>query len=285
MKTGLFAVNMIPTVGPAELAKIGRLAEDLGYESLWAGEHPLLPDPAGPFDPRMPLVDPVTVLSFLSAITTRIKLATGILLLPLRNPVILAKQIASLDVLSAGRVILGIGMGYIEEEALAVGVPFADRAARGREYLEAMRSLWNDPKPNYQGKYVNFRNVDAHPRPVQRDVRVVIGGHTPLALRRTITHAHGWYGFGLTPHAAARFMDALRDEAAVTGRPETLGPLEITVTPPRGWLARDTFEQYVEVGVNRLVLYPPDGIKLGQLEEYVKTHAEYAARAGVTATA
>ncbi|MFD0570574.1 TIGR03619 family F420-dependent LLM class oxidoreductase [Kitasatospora gansuensis] len=175
-KLGLFAVNMEPTVGPAELAPLAALTEELGYESLWAGEHPVFPDPPttdSPWNPRMPLVDPVVTLAYLAGITTRLRLATGILLLPLRQPVLLAKQLASLDVLSGGRVIMGFGMGYIRKEAEVFGIGFADRAARGEEHLAAMRSLWHDEHPFFQGRFVDFKGVDAHPRPVQSDLHVV----------------------------------------------------------------------------------------------------------------
>lgn len=275
-RIGLFSLNTDPTVRPDALAQVATLAEGLGYESLWVGEHPILPDPPSPdspFDPRLRLSDPLVVLSFLAAITQRVKLATGLVLLPLRNPVILAKQLASLDVLSGGRLMFGFGMGYIEPEAAAVGVPFAGRAARAVEYLEAMRSLWHDDKPAYHGRHVDFDHVDAHPRPVQSDLHVVTGGHTPGALRRAVTHAHGWYGFMLRPEQAAEHVRGLRDAAAEHPRPERFGPLEITVTP-RGRLTRERLAEFREAGVHRLVLFPPPGLSLSDLDEYVREHAE-----------
>src|SRR5262245_17902119 len=195
---GLFSLNTDPIVRPEALARVAVLAEELNYDSLWVGEHPVLPDPPSPdspFDPRLPLSDPVVVLSFLAGITSRVRLGTGLLLLPLRNPVILAKQLASLDVLSGGRLMFGYGLGYLRPETAAAGVPYAERAARAQEYLEAMRSLWHDDKPAYHGRHVDFDHVDAHPRPMQSDLHVVTGGMSPAALRRAVTHAHGWYGF------------------------------------------------------------------------------------------
>lgn len=276
---GLFALNMYPAVTPVSLAGIAVLAEDLGYESIWVGEHPVLPDPPGPdspFDPRLHLIDPVVMLSFLAAATERIRLATGILLLPLRNPVVLAKQLASLDVLSGGRTTLGFGVGYIQPEAAAVGIPYKDRAHRAREHLEAMRSLWHDDKPAYHGRYVDFAGVDAHPRPVQADFNVVAGGHSPLALRRAVTHAHGWYGFGLTPQAVAVMKRGLEHEAERHERPEHLGPLEITVTPPRTALTPGMVAQYQKLGVDRLVLFPPDGLGADALKQYVRDNSVFA---------
>jgi probable F420-dependent oxidoreductase len=278
---GLFALNSEPTLSPEALARVAVLAEELGYESFWAGEHPVLPDPPSPdspFDPRLPLADPVVVLSFLAAITRRVRLATGVLLLPLRNPVILAKQLASLDVLSGGRLMVGYGLGYIRPEAAAVGVPYAERAARSLEYLAAMRSLWHDDKPAYHGRFVDFDHVDAHPRPAQSDVHVATGGMSPGALRRAVTHAHGWYGFMLRPEEVAAHVRGLREAAEIVDRPPRLGPLEITVTP-RGRLDRDSVEEFRAAGVHRLVLSPRAGLDQAALEDYVREHAELIAPA------
>ncbi|MEV7028343.1 TIGR03619 family F420-dependent LLM class oxidoreductase [Kitasatospora sp. NPDC093558] len=275
-KVGLFAVNMRPTVGPGELLPLALLLEELGYESVWAGEHPVLPDPPtpdSPWDPRMPLVDPVVTLSFLAGVTTRLRLATGILLLPTRHPVVLAKQFASLDVLSGGRAILGFGMGYIPKETEVLGIGFEDRAARGEEHLAAMRALWHAQSPSFEGRYVRFDGIDAHPRPVQRALPVVAGGNTPAALRRAVTSAHGWYGWALTPQEVREHKEALRRTAERHGRPAELGPLEITVTPPQGPLGKAEFDRYREAGVDRLVIYPRFGLTVAELHGYVHDHA------------
>ena len=273
---GLFALNSGPTLSPDALAGVATLAEEAGYESFWVGEHPVLPDPPSPdspFDPRLALADPIVVLSFLAAITRRVRLATGVLLLPLRNPVILAKQLASLDVLSGGRLMVGLGLGYIRPEAAAVGVPYAGRAARSMEYLAAMRSLWHDDKPAYHGRFVEFDHVDAHPRPAQSDLHVVTGGMSAGALRRAVSHAHGWYGFMLRPEQVAAHVRGLREAAEIVDRPPHLGPLEITVTP-RGRLDRDSVEEFRAPGVHRLVLSPRTGLDQVALEDYVREHAE-----------
>jgi probable F420-dependent oxidoreductase len=276
LRVGLFNVNAEPTVAPASLAKIAALAEALGYDSIWAGEHPILPDPPGNgsrFDPRLRICDPLTVLSFLAMATQRIRLATGLLILPLHNPVILAKQLASLDVLSSGRLTFGFGMGYIEPEAAAVGVPFAERTELAMEYLAAMHSLWYDDRPGFAGKHVSFRDVDAHPRPVQQPVPVVVGGESRAAFRRAVTCAHGWYGFMLRPDEVAACLDGLRDAATRASRPEQLGPLEITVTP-KGRLTPELIGRFRQAGVHRLVLCPPDGLTVAGLEDYLRAQAD-----------
>jgi probable F420-dependent oxidoreductase len=276
LRVGLFNVNTEPTIQPSSLAQIGTLAEALGYDSVWVGEHPILPDPSdreGRFDPRLRICDPLTVLSFLAMATHRIRLATGLIVLPLHNPVILAKQLASLDILSSGRLTFGFGMGYIESEAAAVGVPFAERTQMAMEFLGAMHSLWYDERPGFVGKHVSFQGVDAHPRPVQQPIPVVAGGHSRAAFRRAVTRAHGWYGFMLRPDEVTACLEGLRNAAAGLHRPEQLGPLEITVTP-KGRLTPELVGRFRQAGVHRMVLCPPDGLTLAGLEGYLRRHAE-----------
>ena len=178
--------------------RVAQLAEELGYDSLWAGEHVVVPSPRvepSPMDPDDPILDPLVALAHLAGATERIRLGTGLVILPQRNPLVLAKQVASLDVVSGGRLILGLGVGYLEPELRAMGVPMAGRGARADEYLAAMRSLWEDEAPSFSGRYVEFEGVDAHPRPLQSPLPVVIGGHSHAAHLRAARHGDGWYGF------------------------------------------------------------------------------------------
>src|SRR5262249_60472570 len=146
---------------------------------------------------------------------------------------VLAKQLASLDVLSNGRLIFGLGVGWCEPEMRSVGVSFAERGRIADDYLTAMRAVWTQPKPAYRGRYVSFEGVQAMPRPVQSPTPpIVVGGRTPPAFRRAVTQAHGWYGFGLDVPATGKFVAALGDAAKRHSRPTELGRLEIGVTPP-----------------------------------------------------
>src|SRR5437762_9765006 len=143
MKFGLFACNMGPCVDPKVAARVARAAEAAGFESLWAGEHVVLPDPQAPPSPMAPtdaILDPAIALTYAAAVTTRVRLGTGIIILPQRNPLVLAKELASLDVLSGGRLTFGVGVGYLEPEFRALGAPFEDRGADTDEYLAAMRA-------------------------------------------------------------------------------------------------------------------------------------------------
>jgi probable F420-dependent oxidoreductase len=255
---GLFAINMYACSRPDELTRVARAAEEAGFESLWAGEHVVLPDPQvppSPMAPQDPALDPIVALTLAAAVTERVRLATGIIILPQRNPVVLAKQLASLDVVSVGRLVFGVGVGYLQPEFAAIGAPFADRGARSLEYLAAMRALWEQDQPAFHGRYVAFEGVDAHPRPLQRPVPVVMGGHSEAAFRRSVEHAHGWYGFALSQEDAAACLAGLAAAAARYERPASLGPLELTITP-RGRVTPDRLEQWQALGIDRLVVLP-----------------------------
>src|SRR2546423_186647 len=165
MKIALFACNMGPCADPGVAARVARAAEAAGFESLWTGEHVVLPDPQAPpspVPPLEPMLDPTVALTFLAAQTKTIRLGTGIIILPQRNPLVLAKELASLDVLSGGRLIFGVGIGYLEPEFAALGIPFADKGARTEENLQAMIAIWPMEKPSFSGQFVSFEGIQAH---------------------------------------------------------------------------------------------------------------------------
>jgi probable F420-dependent oxidoreductase len=250
---------MGPCSHPDALAGAARAAEAAGFDSLWAGEHVVLPDPQVPPSPMGPqdrALDPLVALTWAAAATTTIRLATGIVILPQRNPLVLAKEIASLDVLSSGRFTFGVGVGYLEPEFRAIGANYEQRGAVTDEYLDAVACLWYDENPEYHGRFVDFAGIDAHPRPVQRPIPIIVGGHSDAAYRRTVARANGWYGFGLTPELAAQYVTALRAVAERVDRPSELGELEITVTQ-RGRLTREVAGAFADLGVDRLVVMPP----------------------------
>ena len=260
MKFGLFDLNQGACVDPQVLVRVARQAEAAGFESLWCGEHVVLPDPRvppSPMEPTDPILDPVVALTFAAAATRTIRLGTGVIILPQRNPLVLAKELASLDVLSGGRLIFGMGVGYLEPEFRALGVSLKDHGPRADEYLAAMRSIWSEPKPAYAGRFVSFSGINAFPRPIQQPTpQLVVGGHSLAAFRRSVEQARGWYGFGLDPERTAAAMAGLRRAAAHCARSPELGRLEISVTPPTD-VERDVAQQYADLGVDRLILRPP----------------------------
>ena len=239
MKFGLRYCNTGRYTDPREAVALLQAAEAAGFESAWTVEHVVVPRDyrsAYPYSPdgRMPgrepafsIPDPLIWLAYVAAATTRIKLATGILILPEHNPVLCAKQVATLDHLSGGRVILGIGVGWLREEFDALGVPFAQRGKRTEEYIAAMRALWEQDVPRYQGEFVRFDGAYMRPKPPAGTVPIVIGGHSEAAARRAGRLAQGFFpARGAPPELLA----ALHDAARGAGRdPATI---EITVSAP-----------------------------------------------------
>jgi len=257
MRFGLFGINVGACARPETAARVAQAAEAAGFDSVWTGEHVVLPDPQAPpspAPPRTPFLDPAVALAFVAARTRTIRLATGIIILPQRNPLVLAKEIASVDVVSGGRAVLGIGAGYLEAEFRALGVPFARRGARTDEAIDAIRALWSQEKPAFRGRFFAFEGVDAHPRPVQRPgPPIVVGGTSPGALRRAVARGNGWYGFALDPTVTDRCLLGLQRAAKEVERPAALGRLEITVTPPPG-VDDEGVRRYAALGVDRLAL-------------------------------
>ena len=262
MKIGIFGIGSGICADPGVAARVAQAAERAGLESLWTGEHVVLPDPQvspSPAPPLFPMLHPSTVLAYVAAVTTHVKLGTGIVLIAQRNPVVLAKEMASLDVLSGGRLILGIGAGYLEPEFRALGVPFGERGARTDEYIAAMRVLWRDEKPAYHGRFVRFAGIQARPRPVQDGgPPIVVGGASDAAIDRAIASAQGWYGFAMDVDATKQCIERLRTARSRMRRDPSLGELEISITP-RGRVTADLVRQFADVGVHRLIsLVPQD---------------------------
>ena len=273
MKLGLFGLNFGEMAG--SLVELASFAESLGYDSLWLGEHVVLPDPRvppSPLDPRTIVYEPITAFAAIAAVTSRIELGTGIVILPQRNPVVLAKQVATLDALSGGRFTIGVGAGYLEPEMSAIGVPMAGRGRRTDEYLAAMRELWSSDSARFAGDFVSFSGVTAHPQPPQGRPRVVVGGHTPPAFRRAAASAHGWYGWFLDPGQAAGHIAQLHEAVAAADRDSSLGALEIIVTP-RGRFGEDERRAFEAAGVDHVVLFLDGRYDEADARNFIETHA------------
>lgn len=281
MKFGFFGINTGALAEPSAIVRIARSAEEAGFESVWTGEHVVLPEPQvapSPAPSRTPMLDPAVALAYVAAHTERLRLATGIIILPQRNPVVLAKELASVDVLCEGRLMVGVGAGYLEPEFAAVGAPFADRGARTDEYIDAMRALWSQDAPSFQGRYASFSGVDAHPRPVQKPgPPIVVGGTSPGALRRAVSRGNGWYGFFTDLDHTRQALEGLEKARSEVERPEALGRLEISVTPLPG-VDLDTVHRYRELGVDRLTL-----VSTGRSADEIAAFVEDAGRSLVEA--
>jgi probable F420-dependent oxidoreductase len=269
MRLGLHALGIGAGSERAVIEAVARAAEQQAFATLWSGEHVVMVDEAASRYPyaddgkiAVPAVadwiDPMVCLSFAAAATTTIGLATGVLLLPEHNPVIIAKQAASLDKLSGGRFTLGIGIGWSREEFDALGVPFARRAARTADYVAAMRAIWRDDVASHAGEFANFTDIRVNPKPV-RDGRVpvILGGNSEAALRRVAQWGDGWYGFNLRDaDDAAVKLDTLHRLCREAGRDRRQLRLAVALSDPQPADAR----RLAEVGVDELVLVasPPD---------------------------
>jgi probable F420-dependent oxidoreductase len=264
MRIGLAAIGIGRGARPVTLRAAASAAEAAGFATLWMGEHVVLFDR---HDSRYPYaedgtfslpatvdwLDPFVALSFAASVTRSIRLATGICLVPEHNPLILAKQVASLDRLSGGRFALGMGVGWMAEEFAALGVPFERRAQRAREYVEVMRRLWREQATSFSGEFVRLESACSHPKPAQPGgVPVIVGGESHAALARASAYGDGWYGFNLGPDEAGEKIAALRGLLAKRARdPATF---EIVVAPFSKPVTPADARRYAALGVHELVI-------------------------------
>ena len=281
MHFGVAFANVFTFAEPDAARAIATVAEEAGFESLWTVEHVVVPagyqsrypyDPSGrmPAPDDTPLPDPFVWLAFVAAATSRIKLGTGIAILPQRNPLIAAKEVATLDRLSGGRVLLGVGAGWLREEFEALGVPFERRGRRLDEHIEAMRALWAGERASYEGELVRFAPCTMSPRPPGGRVPIHIGGHTEVAARRAGRLGDGFFPGTTDTEHLARILGVMRRAAEEAGR----DPSAIEVTSG-GAFDADGVKRLADLGIHR-VLVPPmafdaDGIRrqLGQFAEDV----------------
>lgn len=275
MKTALFSINTGSCAEPDTCVEVAQAAEAAGFDSVWTAEHVVLPDPRVPPSPMAPLdpiLDPAVALAYVAARTSTIRLGTGIIILPQRNPLVLAKELATLDVLSKGRLLFGVGVGYLEPEFRALGVSMDERGRRTEEYLEAMRMVWSNDAPAYSGRFVNFGGIQSRPRPVQQPTPPIhMGGNGPAGWRKSVTHAHGWYGFHQNLEQTAAAIAGIASARATYERPGWLGDqIEISITPPAGPVERATAGAYADLGVDRLILLPPGRATRDELLRFVE---------------
>jgi probable F420-dependent oxidoreductase len=255
---------MAATTQSGDLAEIARTAEAFGYESLWIPEHPVIPVamttrfPAAS-DGKLPdhyarWVDPFVALTVAATVTKKIKLATGICLLPEREPLITAKVIASLDYYSNGRVIIGAGAGWLKEETEAMGVKFGYRWRRMRETVEAMRVLWTRSEAAYEGELVHFPAVRCDPKPVQKPYPpVLLGAHGPKALERVARTYDGWMPLAASPEQIKRDVATIHKLAADRGRKPDAIQITVLVDSNKGVPSVDDLKRYRDAGVSRFI--------------------------------
>ena len=264
MRFGLFGVNFASCVDPELQRRVAQAAEEVGFESVWTGEHVAMPmrDNPVPTPPETPFLDSLVSLARIAGFTSRLRLGTGILVLPHHNPVLLAKALTSLDVLSGGRLIAGFAGGYVEAEFRALGIDFHQRGAITDQHLAAIRALWTEPEPRFSGRFASFSDVRFEPKPAQRPhPPIVIGGTAEPALRRAARVGNGWYGFALTVERTAEVVAELARLRVRTGRREQ--PLEISLTTFEP-LTDELVARAEAAGIHRLIIFPrvpPDALE------------------------
>ena len=284
MKFGIMFANAGPFAFPEGLENLVRTAEEVGIESIWTVEHVVVPvdyrskypysesgKMRGP--ENVPIPDPILPLAFAAAITKKLRLATGVVILPQRHPLYVAKEMATLDVLSNGRAILGVGIGWLQEEFDAVGIPFKQRAKRTEESIQAIRSLWKSTPQPFTGRYYNWPAVGSHPKPIQQPgVPIVVGGHSEGAARRAARLGDGFFPARGELESLTRLLAIVRDECTQIGRK----PEEVEITSGIGGnnatsassaMRLDIVHRYEDLGVARLIIAPPafdiDGVREG----------------------
>ncbi len=270
--------NVGPFGQPEHLANLARTAEEFGIESILTVEHVVVPvgyrsrypySPEGrmPGPEDSPIPDPLLPLAYAAAVTKTLRLGTGVMILPQRHPLYVAKELATLDVLSAGRAIFGVGIGWLREEFDALGIPFSERAARTEESIRAIRSLWKEGSKGFEGRFYRWGPVESNPKPVQPGgVPVLVGGHVEGAARRAARCGDGYFPVGVDEKSLPPLLAALADECGKVGR----DPAEIEVSTSAAIRDVDVVRRFEDLGVSRLVTAPPafdpDGLRRGLSE-------------------
>jgi probable F420-dependent oxidoreductase len=286
MKIGFFSIGIGNAARPDIIRTIATHAERLNFSTVWAPEHLLFvekyssqyPYARGeklPVPTDLALLNPFLALTYAAAHSSRIRLATGICLVPEYNPLLLAKICASLDYLSGGRLALGIGIGWLREEFDALGIPWERRAKRTREYVEAMRCLWGE-EHSYEGEFVKFAGALSYPKPVSGNrLPVLVGGQSAAALKRAANYGDGWCGFNLTPEETAQMVNELRQLRRANGR--AAQPFEFSVSPVNT-ATPDDLKRYRDAGIDELYLTPVFSHPLASESEAIKLLEDLAHR-------
>jgi len=261
MKIGLIPVN-IGVTDVNMMTGMAQRAEQLGYESVWTFEHVIVPvdyESKYPYnssgkmgaEPEAPFVDPLIALTAIAARTETIRLGTGVNILSEVNPLLFAKQTASLDVLSGGRLLLGVGIGWLREEFDAMGVPFERRGARFDDYVQAMRKVWSGDVVEHQSEFLNWSNFKSYPLPAQSPLPLIMGGNKGKIFERIARYGNGWFVPGSDPAEITSMLEQLRTVCEQEQRDPA--EIEITVMWP-GHGGKDAVDQLADIGVHRVVV-------------------------------
>jgi probable F420-dependent oxidoreductase len=273
------------TTNPAWARPFLKMIEEAGVESVWTVEHPIMAedyeplysyseDGRAPVGPDTEMCDPLEWLAFAAGVTDTVRLGTGVVLLPLHAPIILAKRVATLDALSNGRVELGVGMGWQREEYQSIGIPYEERGKRLDDGIAALRSLWTESPATYHGQFYNFTRVHSDPKPARANVPILIGGSTEIAARRAGRIGDGFFPHAISPDDFAKRIEVMNRAAREAGR----DPAKIELTfSPSSWkfgasLDLGIMKAYADLGVTRLIAVAHEAMstEIADIERFVK---------------
>ena len=252
------------TIRPARrkiIVPLAKKADETGFESVWMGEHVVFPSrietqyPYRDVDAPLsttPLYDPIVTFGYLAAVTRRVKLGTSVYVLPLRHPLNVARMLVTLDALSEGRFLFGVGVGWLREELEALGVEYAGRGRRTEEMVTILKRAWSEPRFAHSGEFFRFPEIGFEPKPVHGSIPILFGGEADAALRRAARFGDGWIGVHMPPERVPAILDKLRRLRADSEL--AAQPLEITVACEGAVPTRALVERYAEVGVHRLLI-------------------------------
>jgi probable F420-dependent oxidoreductase len=284
MRFGVHLVAAGKVIEGEKIARLARRAEELGYDSVWVSDHiifptvlrspyPYSPDGKLPLDPTLPLLEPFTVLSYAAAVTKTVKLGTSVAIVPYRDPLVTAKIVSSLDVLSGGRFIFGVGVGWLEEEFRVLRQNIKARAAQTKEALLAMKACWTQEDPEFHGKFFDFSGIKFAPKPMQKPYPPIwFGGNSLPALKRAVELGDGWHSVWMTPEEVAATAKTLRELCAKAGKDFSRFPLTINVNH-KVPLTVENVKRYEEAGVSMMFIPRYFGV---DVDEIVKGMEQFA---------
>ena len=276
MKFGVAVPNYGKYAAKTEIVKMAQIAEELGFDSIWVSDHVIIPETHKGFG--YVFYDPFITLSYIAAQTRKIKLGTSVIVLPYRNPVVLAKMISTLDNLSEGRIILGVGTGWIKDEFDALGIAYEKRGEVTDEIQKVLKILWTEDNPSFKGKHYNFSNIKFRPKPVQKPHPVFwVGGGTKKAIERSVKYGEGWHPVGLTPEELGEKISYLNSLLENHKNPDFEVSLRRTIEITNKDLSQEEIlrgsvekivrgiKEYKRIGVDHLLLHFLSGTSEGVL--------------------
>ena len=253
MRYGFVVPNNFGVPDPHDVVRLGVHAEELGFDSVWVNHHVLnvgyVRDRLG----QRPYHDALVMLTWLAAQTSRVTLGTSVLVMPYLHPMVLAKELATLDHLCGGRLVIGVGVGSLPEENAALGVPYDSRGAYCNEFLEVLRLLWTEERASFTGEFFTFDDLISSPKPLQKPhPLIVVGGNRPPALRRAARLGDGWHPMNVSPDGVRRRLDTLRAEASQAQRDHVLATVQVRLD--MGRVTLESVGEYADAGVSELVM-------------------------------